>query len=207
MTEQTAGIPRIFTLAEAAEQLRVSSNWLGQQLRDGRYAGLKQGNRWAMTEPQLLAAIEAMTRPVKEREPEPERYPGGLTRRSWQNLQRSRIPGTVQYNRRMGIKPKPVERSNVEPAPSWYKMVKPESDAVIAAMPELSGTQKALLERVEAEGEVAINGQSRKTVEALVRRGLVSYEVHHVLNSNSNGYIYRFTVRPKSDEPGVGNQA
>lgn len=40
--EHTVGIPRIFTLAEAAETLGVSEEWLRSKLRDRTFAGLKR---------------------------------------------------------------------------------------------------------------------------------------------------------------------
>lgn len=194
-------LPRIYTLAEAAEHLRAPEGWLRAQLANRRFAGLKRGNRWCMTEAQILAAIVAMSTTSRAAQVEAERAVkpyGGLTRRSWLHHQRSEIPGTTQYSRRHGSPQKgpPAPRVEVEPAPSWYKMVYRESDEMIAKLPALSGSQQELLARVHQEGEVIVDGKSRRTVEALVRRGLASYEVSHVLNRNKDGTVYRFTVRP-----------
>jgi hypothetical protein len=37
----------------------------------------------------------------------------------------------------------------------------------------------------------------RRTVEALARRGLATYEAEEVLNETHSSYYYRFTVRPR----------
>jgi excisionase family DNA binding protein len=78
--EHELAIPKIYALPEAAELLGVSEHWLLMQIRKGRFAAMKRGRHWAMTEPRILAAIEAMTVPARE----PEVYPGGITRRSFQ---------------------------------------------------------------------------------------------------------------------------
>ena len=54
VAEQSA-IPRICTLKEATEILRVQPEWLRERLAARKFAALKQGNRWAMTESQILA--------------------------------------------------------------------------------------------------------------------------------------------------------
>jgi hypothetical protein len=74
-------------------------------------------------------------------------------------------------------------------------MVCAESPQVVAAMPELTQKQQELLERLRREGTVVLGGRERKTVEALVRRGIVTYEVEYVLNEEHSYYAYRFTVR------------
>ena len=40
-----------------------------------------------------------------------------------------------------------------------------------------------------------VGGRERKTVEALVRRGIATYEAEYVLNEKHSYYAYRFTVR------------
>ena len=45
------------------------------------------------------------------------------------------------------------------------------------------------------EEAVVLGGRERKTVEALVRRGLATYEAEYVLNEKHSYYGYRFTVR------------
>jgi hypothetical protein len=79
--------------------------------------------------------------------------------------------------------------------PSYFRKVYAETPEVIASMPQLTGTQQKLLERLRGEEMVALDGRWRKTVEPLVRRGLATYEAEYVL-SESGYYIYRFTVRP-----------
>lgn len=61
----TSAIPRIYTLAEAAELLRVSQDYLRARCRDRTFAAMKLANRWSMTEQQLLAAIEASSTTVR----------------------------------------------------------------------------------------------------------------------------------------------
>ena len=54
-------VPAIYDLAEAAKILGVSRSYLRSELRDHTFAGMKRAGRWAMTEPQIEAAIEAMS--------------------------------------------------------------------------------------------------------------------------------------------------
>ncbi|MCA2249016.1 hypothetical protein JF729_14620 [Mycobacterium intracellulare] len=180
-------IPRVYTLKEAADALRVPRDWLRTRLANGTYAGLRRGNRWAMTEQQILAAIESMTVPVRE----PETYPGGITRRSWLAHQRPRSSA----NRKPLARPAP----KVQPAPSWYQMVHAESPEAVASLPELTETQRKLLERLQHEGTVVLGGRDRRTIEALVRRGLATYEAAHVLNEKHLYYAYRFTIHFKGE--------
>jgi hypothetical protein len=175
-----SAIPRIYTLQEAADILRVELRWLRARLAGRRLAGLKRGGRWAMTEPQILAAIESMTVPVRE----PESYPGGITRRSWLLRQRG---GT------RGAQPSTVT-AYVPTLPSYFCKVSRESPQAIAAMSELTQTQQQLLERLQREGTLVLDGRGRKSVEALVRRGLATYEAEYVLSETSGYYVYRFTV-------------
>jgi hypothetical protein len=74
-------------------------------------------------------------------------------------------------------------------------MVHAESPQVVAGMPELTQRQQELLERLRREGTVVRGGRERKTVEALVRRGIATYVVEHVLNEQHRYYAYRITVR------------
>jgi hypothetical protein len=63
-------------------------------------------------------------------------------------------------------------------------------------MPELTERQQALFERLRHEGTVVLGGRERKTVEALVRRGIATYEAEYVLNEQHSYYdAYRFVVR------------
>ena len=55
--------------------------------------------------------------------------------------------------------------------------------------------------RLGREGTVALGGQERKTVEALVRRGIATYEAEYVLNEKHSYYAYRFTVRLNLEIP------
>lgn len=57
-------IPVIYTLPDAAELRGVRVPWFRSQLRCRRFAALKRAGRWAITKDQILAAIEAMTRPI-----------------------------------------------------------------------------------------------------------------------------------------------
>ena len=50
-------------------------------------------------------------------------------------------------------------------------------------------------EQLRHEEAVVLGGRERKTVEALVRRGLATYEAEYVLNEKHSYYGYRFTVR------------
>jgi len=191
-------IPRIYSLNDAATALGVRPQWLRTQLAARRFSALKRGSRWAMTEGQILAAIESMTVPARgpeERGPE-ESAPYGIARGSWRYWQRYGSSGNPNRRGPRGARPAVAPRPEVGPAPSWYRKVEPASSDEISGLPELSKTQLQLLERVRAEGEVVVDGQRRRSVEALVRRGLVAYEVNHVLNANQDGYIYRFTLRP-----------
>jgi Helix-turn-helix domain len=54
-------VPAIYDLAEAANILGVSRSYLRSELRDHTFAGMKRAGRWAITEPQIEAAIEAMS--------------------------------------------------------------------------------------------------------------------------------------------------
>jgi hypothetical protein len=72
-------LPPIYPLAEAAEILGVSDEWLRAQCRARRFAALKRAGRWAMTEGQIEAAIDAMS---TEARPEPAPSPSGLSRHS-----------------------------------------------------------------------------------------------------------------------------
>jgi hypothetical protein len=158
-------IPRIYTLTEAASALRVSGEWLRTRLANGAFAGLKRGSRWAMTEQQIMAVIESMTVPARE----PEIYPGGQSRRSWLYHQRRRNGTTPRLT---SVEPAP----KVQRAPTWYRMVYSESPDVVAGMPELTQRQQELLEQLRHEEAVVLGGRERKTVEALGRRGLATYE-------------------------------
>jgi len=137
-----------------------------------------------MTEGQIMAAIDSMTIPARE----PESYPSGISRRSWSYRQR----------RSGGSTPRPSlaePASKVKPAAGWYHTVCAESPQVVAAMPELTHSQQDLLERLQHEGTVVLGGRERKTIEALVRRGVATYEAEYVLNEKHSYYAYRFTVR------------
>jgi hypothetical protein len=55
------GLPRLFTLAEAAHRLRVSAPFLRARLRDRTFGGVKMAGRWLMTVDQIDEAIATMT--------------------------------------------------------------------------------------------------------------------------------------------------
>lgn len=182
-TDDENPLPRIYTLMEAATFLRVPRDWLRTRLAQGTYAGLRRGNRWAMTEPQILAVIESMTVPARE----PETYPGGITRRSWLLRQRGRRASVPRI-------PEGKPPDVVIDLPSNFRKVYPESQEVISRLPELTPTQLGMLERLRREKTVVLDGRGRKTLEALVRRGLATYEAEYVKSEQSDYYIYRFTA-------------
>ena len=72
---------------------------------------------------------------------------------------------------------------------------------VVAGMPELTERQRKLVERLRHEGTVVVGGRERKTVEALVRRGIATYQAEYVLNEKHSYYAYRFTVRLNLEIP------
>lgn len=72
-------IPTIYDLADAARLLGVSESYLRAKLRDRTFAGMKRAGRWAMTEPQLEAAIESMCIDARPTDPP---SPSGLSRHS-----------------------------------------------------------------------------------------------------------------------------
>lgn len=193
---KTYSLPEV--VAMVLPELTHGERWLAQRLRSGEVRGYKIGRHWRMTHEDvedLIARHRNSPRPTLL-PAEPERYPGGITRRGWLYLQRHGIEGNPNLRgprrRAASATPPPA----VLPAPSWYTPVLREPKEVIDAMPPLTETQQLLLQRVEREGTVAVNGRFRKTVEGLVRRGLVKYEVAHVLSESekSSSYIYRFTV-------------
>lgn len=76
----------IYNLAQCAEYLQCSHEWLRQQLRARAFAALKVAGRWQMTETQLRAALDTLSTVPRE----PERpNPSGLSRRS--KLHRRRL--------------------------------------------------------------------------------------------------------------------
>lgn len=72
-------VPIIYPLVEAAELLGVSDQYLRSKLRDHTFAGCKIAGRWAMTEPQVEAAIESMSTEARPVDPP---SPAGLARNS-----------------------------------------------------------------------------------------------------------------------------
>lgn len=93
---------------------------------------------------------------------------------------------------------RPEVKPEAPSLPSYFRKAYQESPEVIATLPELTGTQQKLLERLRGEETVVLDGRWRKTIEPLVRRGLATYDAEYVL-SESGYYIYRFTVRLKED--------
>jgi (p)ppGpp synthase/HD superfamily hydrolase len=121
-----SAIPEIYALQEAAKLLGVTPKWLRDQLTRRRFAGLKRAGKWAMTESQILSAIEMMSTEVR---PQEAPAPGGLTRRSW--LYHQRYPNG-RHRRQSGKAP--VHAPSVQPLPSWYRRVHPEPPEGIAAL-------------------------------------------------------------------------
>jgi hypothetical protein len=72
-------IPPIYSLSEAAEILGISDSYLRAKLRDRTFAGLKRAGRWAMTEPQIEAAIARMSTDAR---PAEKPSPSGLSKHS-----------------------------------------------------------------------------------------------------------------------------
>jgi|SRR5689334_21689264 len=72
-------IPIIYDVTEAARLLGFSESYLRSKLRDRTFAGMKRAGRWAMTESQIEAAIEAMC--IDARPPDPP-SPSGLSKHS-----------------------------------------------------------------------------------------------------------------------------
>jgi hypothetical protein len=66
------------------------------------------------------------------------------------------------------------------------------------AMPKLTKPQEALLERVNREGKVVLNGRARRTVEALERAGRVTSTYWLIPQVKGNGieFVERFAVVP-----------
>lgn len=162
----------------------LAGDWLQTRLANGTFAGLKRESRWAITEQQILAAIESITVPARK----PESYPGRISKRSWSHHRR----------RRDASAPRPTASGptpTVTTAPDWYHMVYAESPEVVAGIPELTQRQQELLDRLRHEGTVVVGGRERRTVEALARRGIATYQAEYVLNERHSYYAYRFTVR------------
>lgn len=72
-------IPTIYDLVDAARILGVSESYLRAKLRDRTFSGMKRAGRWAMTEPQIEAAIESMCIDARPVDPP---SPSGLSRHS-----------------------------------------------------------------------------------------------------------------------------
>ncbi|MGW4090063.1 helix-turn-helix domain-containing protein [Nocardia sp. NPDC004750] len=75
---------RLYSIAEAAELLRVSEGWMMKRLRDRKLQGRKSGRSWSMSAADIQAAIDHMLMPAIEAKPDP----WGLTARSRRRLQR-----------------------------------------------------------------------------------------------------------------------
>lgn len=177
--------------------LKSPVRWLSARLANGTLAGYRIGRTWRMTHEDVEDLITrhrngAQRIPIRPQTsnptpalPEPERPPNGLSPRSWMLRQRSEIPGTALHARKYGIRTEVAPRPDGMPPPG-YKHVHPESEAVIFNMPPLSDVQQALLDRVRRERTVIVDGSAKRTVESLVRRNLVTYEVAYVMNANQD---------------------
>jgi excisionase family DNA binding protein len=77
---------RLYTVAEAAELLRVSENWYLKRLRDRRLPGRKAGRRWALSAADIRVAQESMAVPAIPVAADP----AGLTPTSRRRLRRGR---------------------------------------------------------------------------------------------------------------------
>lgn len=192
-------------------ELKSPVRWLSARLTNGTIAGYRIGRTWRMTREDVEDLItrhrnNARPIPVKPdvlevetpESPHPGDNPYGISRRSWMLRQKAEIPGTTQHTRKYGIRTEATSGTNRRESPGfWYKVVQPESEAVIYNMPPLSDTQQALLDRVRNEGKLVVDATAKRTVESLVRRDLVAYEVAYVENPPGGGRVYQFTVRAK----------
>lgn len=77
-----------FTVAEAAEKLRVSEAWYLRQLRARLLPGRKLGRQWSLTADDIEAALELCSKPALVA---PNR--NGMSERSFGRLTRSRTLG------------------------------------------------------------------------------------------------------------------
>lgn len=184
---------KTYSLEEVAEMVLPADmanavRWLQTQLLAGKASGYKAGRKWRMTQSDVedfVARHRNSSRPLPPPPPAPD-Y-GGLSRRSWLSHQRPRRPA---------YRGPAVEHQKVRPPGADFVKVHPESAEAIAAMRPMTKTQQDLLNRVQTEGEVTLNGTTaRKTVEALAKRGLVEYEAEYVLNETHLYLFYRFTIR------------
>ncbi|MEH3141165.1 MAG: hypothetical protein PGN37_13490 [Mycobacterium kyogaense] len=201
MTSQSAPEPiKTYSLEEVAamvlpQDLKNPVLWLKRRLTSGGASGYKIGRTWRMTHEDVVDLITRHRNAprVPERPtPEPGEHPyGGLTRRSW--LHHHRNPRERHYSRPEDR----VEFPDKTPLPSGFKIVTAEPPDAIAGMRPLTKPQQALLERVREEGEVEYSDRNcRPTVEALAKRGLITYEAERVLNPKYHQYFIRFTIRP-----------
>lgn len=58
--------PRLYTLAEAAERLHVTVDWLTKRVRARQLPGRKSGRTWTFSADDIRAAIAAMAVPASE---------------------------------------------------------------------------------------------------------------------------------------------
>lgn len=83
MSENTI---RLLTLAESADQLQCTQDWLLKKLRARQIPGRKRGRTWMMAPADIEAAIESMAMPAIAAAPDP----AGLTRTSRRRHNRRR---------------------------------------------------------------------------------------------------------------------
>lgn len=185
-----------YSLAEVAAMVLPADwsdaeRWLKRRLTLGEARGYKIGRVWRMTHDDVQDFISSRRPPPPPKEE--ERYPGGLTRRSWLNLQRGRARTPAARMESVSVDTTYPKTHPVGDSWTWVRPAPPE---VIAAMPALTDTQLDLLNRVQSEGELRYSGRAaRKTVEALARRGLVTYDAEYVCEEGQSHYFVRFTVR------------
>ncbi|SHS36999.1 XRE family transcriptional regulator [Mycobacteroides abscessus] len=111
---ETTGLSfRTYSLADVAAMvlppdLKSPEKWLARHLLSGRLRGYKVGRTWRMTHEDVEYLIESCRKrppPAAPPPEEPERYPGGLTRRSW--LYHQRYPaGNPNLRKKRGPRPK-----------------------------------------------------------------------------------------------------
>lgn len=75
-----------YSVAEAADVLKVTEPWYAKRLRDGEFPGHKIGRQWRLTQDDIRQALELTAKPAITPQPDPS----GLTRTSRRRLTRRR---------------------------------------------------------------------------------------------------------------------
>jgi excisionase family DNA binding protein len=182
----------LYTRRQAAAAFAMSLARLDELIHDRQITAVKDGRRVKFTPADLQAYVDSLPR-MGGPPGEPDLYLGGLSRRSW--LHHQRYPEGNHHHRRPRQATEVVAPAKVQPLPTSFRPARAEPPEIIAGMPDLTETQLELLNQLRKDGEVIVTGEKRKTVEALVKRGLATYSGEYVLNEVHRYYFYRFTVR------------